>query len=328
MSGFEGVWTEKGVEALCLFPVSLIYAGGWIAYEAIYKFGWKTAAAPHRSIITIGNLIAGGSGKTPTTIYVASLLRQLGSDPVISISGYGSPASADAKLAPEGELSAREWGDEAAMVRWMFPDQALVVGRDRVMAAQLVHQAFPQRVMLMDDGFQHLRLEQPATIVLDPPPPNDFCLPAGPYREPRGLGRSRARLLLPSDRFAWNRSKTLFRQVLGQQVDIKVQGANVLCAVARPYRLIHSLRNEGIETNVVRVLPDHDPLTRGTLLDDFDPAVPLIVTAKDWVKLRERNDIEGRTVIACWYEAAVHPEEEFLECLREILNEFGQEADS
>lgn len=309
-----------------LSPLSALYAAGWIAYQSVYNLGLKKAAEPHKAVITVGNLIAGGSGKTPTTVYVAGLLRKLGTDPVVSVSGYGAPRAREATIAPDGELSAKDWGDEAAMFRWFMPDLTLVVGRDRVLAATLVHERWPDRVMLMDDGFQHLRLKQPATIVLDPNPANNFCMPSGPYREPRSLGLKRAGLVLPNTEMTLTRGPTEFRQVSGPERDLQSTPVNVLCALARPYRLVNALQHEGFETGVVRVLPDHDPLSRGTLLKEFDPKVPLVVTAKDWVKLRERKDIDGRIVFACWYDVRVEPEGLFEDWIRRKLDGFREQA--
>ncbi|MFX8453385.1 tetraacyldisaccharide 4'-kinase, partial [Acinetobacter baumannii] len=75
----------------------------------------------------------------------------------------------------------------------------LVVGRKRAIAATLVRERFPRSVMLLDDGFQHLAFAPTVSIVLDPPRANTFCLPAGPYREPRGFGRKKADALVPGD---------------------------------------------------------------------------------------------------------------------------------
>jgi tetraacyldisaccharide 4'-kinase len=70
----------------------------------------------------------------------------------------------------------------------------------------------------------------------------------------------------------------------------------------------------------VRCLPDHDPLSAGTLLQEFDLETPLLVTAKDWVKLRERDDLGGRTVLTAAYDVSVEPREAFVEWMRSKLD--------
>jgi len=98
------------------------------------------------------------------------------------------------------------------------------------------------------------------------------------------------------------------------------QEVNVLCALARPYQFLESLRSEGYRLGTVRCLPDHDPLSAGNLLDGFDLGTPLIVTAKDWVKLRERGDLAGRTVLTASYDVVVEPRQEFADWMRKKLD--------
>src|SRR5690606_29737026 len=153
---------------------------------------------PHSPIICIGNLVAGGSGKTPLTLAVADLLLNSGRELVVSTSGYGSPRQHEASFAPSCQLDVEEWGDEATMMRWLKPELPLVVGRDRVRAAEIVASISPGAIMLMDDGFQHLPLKKDVTVVVDVKSANQFCFPAGPYREPRRIGLNRADRVLRS----------------------------------------------------------------------------------------------------------------------------------
>lgn len=323
-NSLEGVWSKQGVESFLLGPLGALYALGWWSYQSIYTLKLKKPFEPHAPVVTIGNLIAGGAGKTPTSLYLASVIARLGHPVYVSMSGYGFPRAQDASLAPSGELDASEWGDEPAMVRATAPDLPLVVGRDRVMAAEIVHKADPTAVMLMDDGFQHLRLKQHVTILLDEASPNRFCLPAGPYREPRSTGRKRADLVLPSARFSLERSPTRTTQVSGTAVS--AHRVNVLCALARPQRLLEGLQANGLSLDIVRTLPDHDPLTAGTLFDGLEQEAPLVVTAKDWAKLKRRPDLDGRTVFVADYEVKIEPEAEFETWLKVRLDEFCKEA--
>ena len=127
----EGIWNGRSVLAALarctLWPLSVLYAFGWRAYRAVYDLGLKTAREPHRPIVCIGNLTVGGSGKTPVAIHVVELLRELGFEVAISCSGYGSPASQEATVAPEGNMSARDWGDEPA-TDWRSEDETRAEG--------------------------------------------------------------------------------------------------------------------------------------------------------------------------------------------------------
>ncbi|MGV3613705.1 MAG: tetraacyldisaccharide 4'-kinase [Fimbriimonas sp.] len=305
-----------------LLPLSGLYALGWEAYLATYRVGFKKARAPHSPVVCVGNLVSGGSGKSPVTLHVAEILRQMGRKVVVSASGYGSPRAEAATLAPEGPLSAREWGDEPAMIRWLLPDVPLVVGRRRVLAAQLVHEHHPNAVMLMDDGFQHLPLRKDLSLVLDDPnPPNRWCLPAGPYREGR-WNRRRADLVLP-DRFRIETEPVRFLRPDGAEVPRPPNPA-ALCALGQPERFFAAVGAP--EPRIA--LPDHDPMDAGTLLERLPPDRPTVVTAKDWVKLRERADIGGREILIARHAVRIEPAADFRAWLASRLNERQTEGPS
>src|SRR5690606_11526708 len=65
-------WNDVGPEALILSPLSLLYAGGWMAYQSIYALGLKKPAKPHTPIVVVGSLLAAGPGKNPVSIHVAA----------------------------------------------------------------------------------------------------------------------------------------------------------------------------------------------------------------------------------------------------------------
>ncbi len=319
---WEEIWTSPAPSAAAfralLTPASWLYAAGWQSYLAIYKLGLKKAEEPHRPVVCVGNLMVGGTGKSPLTLHLADLLENV----VIGCSGYGSPAAEASQLAPEGEIKASEWGDEAAMIRWLRPHLPLIVGRRRVLGAELAHRHFPDRILLMDDGFQHLPLKNHLSILLDPPQPNHRCLPAGPYREPRA-NRSRAGLIIPGEFTI--ASQTTFIDP-NQEPTQPTGEINVLCALGRPQGFLDSLRAGGLELTHVELRQDHDPLADGNLLTDLPRGRPTVVTAKDWVKLCDRPDVETIDAVIARQEITVQPEEAFRTWLRAKLNGIEKEA--
>jgi tetraacyldisaccharide 4'-kinase len=319
MRWVERGWAGIGPQAILLSPLSLLYGVGWSAYAAAYAYGLKR---PYRSgipVVCVGSLAVGGAGKSPTAMWIASQLAAGGHQPVLGLSGYGSPRSEAATLAPGGPLEAAEWGDEPSMVRWLAPDLPLVVGRDRVLAARLVEQGSPGSVLVMDDGFQHLRLAPTASIVLDEPKPrNSLCLPAGPYREPRSAGRERATCCIPGE-FSLASAPLRFVDP-GSQPLATPEAGTAVCAIARPERFFDALESAGVRLAGRIALPDHDPLVEGTLLDRTDQDLPLIVTAKDWVKLRARRDLSGRAVAIALQETAVKPADAFMTWLLDRID--------
>jgi tetraacyldisaccharide 4'-kinase len=300
-----------------LTPLSWLYAAGWQAYLNLYLAGLKKPKEPHKPVICVGNLTTGGSGKTPLTLHLFDLLKEMGREVVVSCSGYGSEGQVAAALAPEEELVSSLWGDEAAMLRWLRPEMRLIVGRNRVRAADICHREFPSAVLLLDDGFQHLPLRKHLSIVLDESnPKNSGCLPAGPYREPR-RNRSRADLVLPGEFQIIESSKGFF-DPRDPSSGPEIQEVQVLCALGRPDRFLASMASYSVKT--AKALPDHDPLTGGTLFEGFDRDLPIVVTAKDWVKLRRRSDLEGWHIRVAMHETRIEPAAEFREFLHAALS--------
>jgi tetraacyldisaccharide 4'-kinase len=306
---------------ICLLPASALYTFGWEAYLAVYNLGLKKPKRPHPQTVCIGNLMVGGTGKSPVSRFIAQTLQKQGKSVVISCSGYGGQKSEGAEVAPEGDLNARVWGDEPAMLRWLEPDIPLIVGRDRVQAATLCHQRYPESVLVLDDGFQHLPLQKRVTILLDPPnPDNRLCLPAGPYREPR-WNRARADLIIPGE-FRVEAEPLQLLDPQGNPSNPKKY--TVLCAIGQPQKFLDSITQSFPNSLLAappRLLHDHDPLDAGTLLHDLPAEIPIVVTAKDWVKLRERGDLLPHSFLIATHNVRVEPFQEFDVWLRARLVE-------
>ncbi len=304
-----------------LTPLSWLYAGGWRLYAALYRVGLKRPQEPHRPVVCVGNLTAGGSGKSPIALWLAEQIP----DSVIACSGYGSPASEGATLAPPGPLEAARWGDEAAMMRWLHPEIPLIVGRNRVRAAALCQAHFPSATLILDDGLQHLPLKKHLTIVLEKDRRNRRCLPAGPYREPFS-GRHHADFLFWKEPFRVVSSLAGFLTPSGEQVVPEPgQRVSALCALGEPQGFLDALREVGLVLDQVELRPDHDPLA-GNLWSRFDPALPVVVTAKDWVKLRVREIPAERRIWIALQRVHVEPEARWREALRQKLDEIATQT--
>ncbi len=309
-----------------LLPLAWLYECGWWVYKHLYTFKIKKAKHPHWAIVCIGNLTVGGTGKTPLVLHMIDVLRSTGRPVVVSCSAYGSPAQHEAKLAPEGDLDPAEWGDEPAMIRWLRPDVAIICGRNRVRAAQICSQTCPDAVLLLDDGYQHLPLKKDVSIIIDDPDPaNPFCLPAGPYREPRSESL-RANLVVPLD-WPTVTVQTGFFDPDGphrERIDGRVA---LLCAVGSPDRFADSMTKMGLEVAHREFLPDHDPLSAGTLFQNIPEGMPIVVTAKDWVKLRKRNDIVSRKIYVATQSVRFDEAEKLALMFKRTLDEIEAKTD-
>jgi len=322
-SFFEKAWEEKGHIAWILFPLSLLYQAGWRVYLAIYQLRLKKAYVAKIPAICVGNCTAGGSGKTPFTLYLAENLIKRGHQVVLSTSGYGSPHYKGATLAPEGSLKVSEWGDESTMFRVILPTLPLIVGHDRVAAAKLAEHHFPNAILLMDDGFQHLRFKPDISLVIEPSLENDFCFPAGPYREPPSLGEKRATRVLTYDEHIHPLPLEI-TPICGEPLP-KGASVQVLCAIGQPHRFLNSLQTAGITVKYQKILPDHDPLVEGNLLTELDHRIPLAVTAKDYVKLKNHPDISRFKVAIVNYRVAPRDPDSFFSWIESKIDELKKE---
>lgn len=139
-------------------------------------------------VISIGNIVAGGSGKTPMAIHMAELVKALGFKPVVVSRGYRGKLESMGGIVGTGDqvlLGPDDAGDEPFMMagRRSFP---VVVGKDRYKAGLAAINAFNPDVIILDDGFQHLKLQRDLDVVLvdaKHPLGNGRLLPAGRLRE-------------------------------------------------------------------------------------------------------------------------------------------------
>lgn len=299
---------SRVVSAL-LLPFSCLYGFGWVCYESIYRLGLKKRIQiPGLQIIGVGNLEVGGMGKTPVAIEIARLMIETGKRIAVSASAYGSPASVGASMAPDGRLSPAKHGDEATLIRQALPNVPLILGRDRVRAAELAKES-GMEALILDDGYQHLPLGRDADLLLwNSCVRNRRCLPSGPMREPQG-GIRRADAFVGSDSvglpggdsrpfFRFQRQFTGLVSVFSEEtVPISwIEGRKVdaLCAIGRPGQFRESLIELGASIERFDFLGDHNSLQALPNGFELGSELPCIVTEKDAVKIRESSHRSSR----------------------------------
>lgn len=185
MFSLRHVWARTGVLTLLLLPFALLFAIVSGLRRQAYRRGWLRAVSVGVPVIVVGNITAGGSGKTPLVIWLVNWLHSQGYRPGVISRGYGGTAQGCVEVQP-GSPPALV-GDEPALIRLKtgFP---VVVGRDRVAAARALLERHPDvDVIVSDDGLQHYRLHRDIELaVVDAATGlgNGWPLPAGPLREP------------------------------------------------------------------------------------------------------------------------------------------------
>ena len=162
---------------------------------AAYRRGLFPRDRPRGPVVSVGNLSVGGSGKTPVVRRVAELLHHAGHRVAVLSRGYGGRFRGDALVVSDGTdvlAGAAEAGDEPVMLAQSLPGVVVAVGPRRDRVGRAVEARFGRCVHVLDDGFQHLRLERDLDIVcLDVEDLHDRPLPAGRLREgPDALRRA------------------------------------------------------------------------------------------------------------------------------------------
>ncbi len=283
------VWLGRGLAAWLLRPLSWLYGALLGLRRLAYRQGWRESVHPGIPVIVVGNVVAGGAGKTPTTIALVQHLQALGIAAGVVSRGHGR-SDTEVRAVEAGSPPA-EVGDEPLLI-WQRTGAPVWVGRSRVQAAAALRRAHPEvRVLVCDDGLQHLALQRDLEIcVMDERGAgNGWLLPAGPLREPWPRAVD---LLLYTDGVARTGAFAARRQLAAEALNgrgerrplaaFQGEPVDAVAGLARPEAFFAMLRGAGLTLADTWPLPDHD---------DFAAWQPtrsgraLLCTEKDAAKL-------------------------------------------
>ena len=189
------VWEARSVRGRLLwvvfFPAAVLYRFGVQIRNAFFDWGWFKSARLPRPVISVGNLTVGGTGKTPTCLWLAREMQKRGFKVGILSRGYRRQErkavvlhSQEPYEAPEVLDDLLQAGDEPVMMARLY-GQNVGVCKNRREAAKQLLQVADADVLILDDGFQHRWIHRDADLVLLGSESSGWLLPVGPFREPK-----------------------------------------------------------------------------------------------------------------------------------------------
>ncbi len=288
------LWMSRGWLARLLLPLAWCMGILVRLRQGLYMSGLFSAYAMPVPVVVVGNVVAGGAGKTPTVMALVAHLQSRGWQPGVISRGHGRKANnACTEVVPDSDVTFV--GDEPLLIR-RRTGVPVVVGRSRVAAARALLAAHPQvNVLVCDDGLQHLALKRDVDIAVfdNRGVGNGWLLPAGPLREP--WPRAVDLVLHTGSQPAFGGTHCFHGQ--RQLASEAVQPDGTRCAlrnlpgpvlavagIAQPQAFFDMLRAHGVAPAKTLALPDHHDFAN--LEPQTWQGYTVVCTEKDAVKLQ------------------------------------------
>ncbi|NRA64688.1 MAG: tetraacyldisaccharide 4'-kinase [Pseudobacteriovorax sp.] len=287
-----------------LTPISLIYGFVQFVRRGLYHTGVLRSQDLPGTVISIGNIEAGGTGKTPVVIALAKWLQEEGFTPVILTRGYRSGLKSHETAILVNEVTVLQTGssefsaDEAQQQSADLSDVPVVIGANRLEGAKTYLRNFKEPThWILDDGFQHLKISRNIDILLldyDHPFGNGFPIPSGHLREFPFTKRfadiicfTRGPERLPDPKsicipFLNNQ----FTKVAGPDTGTSPKQGNflVLSGIAKPAKLMETLARLGVNTSNHIIIGDHERFAFQEFIGNLNEFDGIITTRKDFYR--------------------------------------------
>jgi tetraacyldisaccharide 4'-kinase len=333
MTDWARIHEDNGFKAsyLPLSLMSLLYGiGVQIRLRKIKSV--KKMALPGFTI-SIGNITAGGTGKTPATCMVAEWALGEGYNAAILSRGYGGRKRAKVTVVSDGRdilTGPEEAGDEPYLLAKRLPGIPVITSKDRYLAGLSAYKNFGSSIFILDDAYQHLGLKRDLDLLLldaGMPFGNGRLLPRGPLREPvdetaradaiiltrAGCIRDGKQINIALKNLLQDKPVFLgdhlpdrvifpFRETGHDASFLKGRRVVAFAGIARPDSFRETLRKLGAEISIFRSFPDHHPFSYEEIRilsgeREKNGADFLITTEKDWMRIR---DIMSGDPFACY----------------------------
>lgn len=283
-------WTKKNLASMALLPFSFLYFVGFLVAKILSK-----PQKISKPVICIGNLIAGGAGKTPTAIAIGKIMREMNISFAFLSRGYMNDGSKFLMLRNQDNNKAEQVGDEPMLLINVAPT---FIAKNRLFGAREIEAMTQFEAIVLDDGMQCNLVKRDFTILVVDGQigfGNEFMIPAGPMREPLHIGLKKADLII----LIGEANENLLKKIAGKKIiKAKILPKNIerfhgkkliaFCGLAYPQKFFSFLKDIDLEVIETIGFADHyhyqiSDLERLHSLAQEQGAT-LITTRKDWVK--------------------------------------------
>lgn len=290
----ERIWSGRSALYLLLLPFSLLYGLISNVLRLSYCWGWRKAWRAPVPVVIVGNLTAGGNGKTPVVIWLVQALQQRGFRVGVVSRGYGGKAESYPLVLGE-ETTTREAGDEPVLI-YQRTGAAVAVAPQRRQAVEALVSGGGVDVIITDDGLQHYALARDVEIVVvdgERRFGNGWWLPAGPMRERASRLKSVTAVIANGGHA--QPGELSMQLVPGQAVNLlsgehrpaaQLQNVVAMAGIGHPPRFYNTLRQQGVVIQKEVSFADHQNYTAATLNALITEGQTLLMTEKDAVKAR------------------------------------------
>lgn len=287
----EKVWYSKNIFSLLLSPLSLIYISIIYLRHTLYRLGLISITKINVPTIVIGNIVAGGTGKTPLVIWLAKYFKDKGFLPGIVSRGYGGTYLSNIELV-KPTSNPLLVGDEPVIIA-RNTNCPVVVAKIRAKGAKELVEKYNCNIIFCDDGMQHYSLARDIEIaVIDGQRRfgNNYCFPAGPLREPKSrifkadliVSKYNARTCEHKMDYTYHQLVSL--NELSKTIpisDLHGMTVHAIAGINNPDHFFSYLRSHKLEL-IIHKFPDHYSYTEDDV--KFDDNFPVVMTEKDAVK--------------------------------------------